>query len=64
MDPPQGKSSPPTQEQDAMGDHAPIQEQVPHVPDQDRGSSNQFYLSNKYLLHAFLVYRVNIVYVA
>lgn len=36
VDPPQGKSSPPTQEQDAMGDHAPIQEQVPHVPDQDR----------------------------
>jgi len=36
VDPPQGKSSPPTQEQAAMGDHEPIQKQVPHVPDQDR----------------------------
>ena len=36
VDPPQGKSSPPTQEQDAMGDHAHIQEQVPHFPDKDR----------------------------
>ena len=35
VDPPQGKSSPPTQEQAAMGDHEPIQKQVPHVPDQD-----------------------------
>ena len=39
MDPPQGKSSPPTQEQDAMGDHLPIQEQdqVPHVRLLDQG---------------------------
>ena len=36
VDPPQGKSSPLTQEQAAMGDHGPIQKQVPHVPDQDR----------------------------
>jgi hypothetical protein len=39
VDPPQGKSSPPTQEQDAMGDHLPIQEQdqVPHVRGLDQG---------------------------
>ena len=39
VDPPQGKSSPPTQEQDAMGDHLPIQEQdqVPHVHGLDQG---------------------------
>ena len=39
VDPPQGKSSPPTQEQDAMGDHVPIQEQdqVPHVRLLDQG---------------------------
>ena len=37
---------------------------VPHVPDKDRWSSNQCYLGKKYLLHSFLVYRVNIVYVA
>ena len=39
VDPPQGKSSPPTQEQDAMGDHVPIQEQdqFPHVRVLDQG---------------------------
>ena len=39
VDRPQGKSSPPTQEQDAMGDHVPIQEQdqFPHVRILDQG---------------------------
>jgi hypothetical protein len=39
VDPSQGKSSPPTQKQDAMGDHVPIQEQdkVPHVRVLDQG---------------------------
>jgi hypothetical protein len=67
VDPPQGKSSPPTQEQDVMGDHIPIQEQdqVPHIPELDQGSPlNQCSLDNKYSLHAFISIRVNSVYVA
>ena len=38
MDSPQGKSSPPPQGQDVMGNHEPIQEQdqVPHIPKQDQ----------------------------
>ena len=41
VDSPQGKSSPPPQGQDAMGNHEPIQEQdqVPHVPEQDQGQA-------------------------
>ena len=47
MDPPQGKSSPPTQDQDAMGDHVPIpeQDQVPQVRVLDQGPLNQCFLS-------------------
>ena len=59
VDPPQGKSSPRTQEQDAMGDHVPIQEQyqVPLVRLLDQGPLEPMLslsLGNKYLLHAFI----------
>ena len=58
VDPPQGKSSPPTQEQDAMGDHVPIQEQdqVPHVRVLDQGPLEpmlSLLVTSTYFMHLF-----------
>ena len=58
VDRPLGKSSPPTQEQDVMGDHIPIQEQdqVPHVRVLDQGPLEpmlSLLVTSTYFMHLF-----------